>query len=340
MTGGIVRAPSGPIERGLDLGVQFGSISLTVGSVISGVVVLLLAVLASWAARYALRRYGNRYPANQPTLYILARVVHYTVLAGGILVALQVAGIPFSKFALFAGALGVGLGLGLREIFSNFMSGLILLFDRNLAVGDFVELQNGVHGEVRDIHLRATRITTTDNIDYLVPNAKFITANVVNLTWRDVSRRMHIPFRVPYGTDKELVRQAGVEAAAEVPFTLTGNPQREPQVWLTGFGESAMDFALVVWLNAGAAKRYRGVIAAYNWALHDALEKRHLELPYPQRDLHVKSWPGMPDPPGSDGAGAQPKAPAPPKAGNDAARSVTRGMREDTGKAGGEDSAE
>src|SRR6185437_1009598 len=133
----------------------------------------------------------------------LSRILHYILLIGGVLAALSVAGIPFSKVELFAGALGVGLGFGLQAIFSNFVSGLIILFDRSLKVGDFVELANGVHGEVRDIHIRATRVTTNDNIDILVPNSEFITDNVVNLTWRDVSRRAHIAFRVPYGADKE-----------------------------------------------------------------------------------------------------------------------------------------
>lgn len=325
-------APHGPVGRVLDLGIRVGGISVTVGSLILGIIVLVVAVVASWLLRHGLRRYGNRYPSSQPTLYTLARVVHYTVLVVGALVALSVAGVPFSKFALFAGALGVGLGFGLQAIFSNFISGLVILFDRSLTVGDFVEMPNGLHGVVRDIHIRATRITTNDNIDYLIPNSRFITDNVVNLTWRDVSRRAHIPFRVPYGTDKALARKAALEAAAGVPFTLSDNPARQPQVWLTGFGESAMEFALVLWLNAGAARRYRGVIAAYNWALHDALEKHGLELPFPQRDLHVKSWPGMPGPARDGGDGSSPRqAPgsgsvSPP--GNDALHAVQRDMAE------------
>ena len=272
---------------------RIGGVTLTVGSILGALVVLLLTAWASRLLRRGLDRYAKRYHTSESARYMLARILHYVVLALGILFALSVAGVPLSKFALFAGALGVGLGFGLQAIFSNFIAGLILLFDRSLKVGDFVELANGVHGQVRDIHIRATRVTTNDNIDILVPNAKFITDNVVNLTWRDVSRRAHIAFRVPYGADKETVRKAALEAAAAVPFTLTDNDSRQPQVWLTGFGESSMDFALVVWLNAGAARRYRGVIAAYNWALHDALERHHLELPFPQRDLHVKSWLGL-----------------------------------------------
>lgn len=283
----------GTINHLLGLSLKVGGITLNLGSLLVAVVVVLAAILVSRLLRTGLSRYGQRHRTSQSTLYALSRVLHYIVLTVGVLWALSVAGIPLTEFTFFAGALGVGLGFGLQAIFSNFISGLIILFDRSLKVGDFVELANGLHGRVSDIHIRATRITTNDNIDILVPNSRFITDNVVNLTWRDVSRRAHIPFRVSYGTDKDKVRQAALEAAAEVPFTLTDDESRQPQVWLTGFGESAMEFALVVWLNAGAARRYRGVTAAYNWALHDALEKYHLELPFPQRDLHVKSWLGL-----------------------------------------------
>lgn len=326
----VIRAPTaarGPVDRMLDMGLEVGGMSFTVGSLALGAVVLVLAVAVSWLLRYGLKRYGVRYPANQSTLYTLSRVVHYIVLTIGVLAALSVAGIPFSKFTLFAGALGVGLGFGLQAIFSNFISGLILLFDRSLSVGDFVEMPNGLHGVVRDIHIRATRVTTNDNVDYLIPNSRFITDNVVNLTWRDVSRRAHISFRVPYGSDKGKVREAALEAAAAVPFTLHDDPARPAQVWLTGFGESALDFALVLWLNAEAARRYRGVIAAYNWALHDALEKHGLALPFPQRDLHIKSWPGAPDPDDGDASDDAPRSPA--GGSNDALRAVQRGMAAD-----------
>ena len=195
-----------------------------------------------------------------------------------------------ARFTVFAGALGVGLGFGLQAIFNNFVSGLIILFDRTLKVGDFVELASGVHGTVRDIYIRATRITTNDNIDIVVPNSEFVSGRVVNWTLREVSRRLKVPFGVAYGSDKELVKKAALEAAAEVPFTLTQEGDRKPQVWLTGFGDSSLNFALVVWLTAEATKRPGAVTAAYNWALESALARYGIEIPFPQRDLHVRSW--------------------------------------------------
>ncbi len=269
---------------------HLSGINVTVGGVLLAVLVALGVWIASKLVRRALARYGERNPGVNPAaLYTFARVVNYVLIVLGTMWAMEAIGIPLGKLSLFAGALGVGLGFGLQAIFSNFISGLILLFDRSLKIGDFVELASGARGEVKDIKIRATRIGTNDNIDVLVPNSEFITGHVINWTHRDVSRRMRVPFGVAYGTDKEVVRAAALEAAAELQFTLTGNDQRTPQVWLVGFGESSLDFELVVWLTASATKRPGAVQAAYNWALHTALEKHGIEIPFPQRDLHVRS---------------------------------------------------
>lgn len=265
-------------------------INITVGGVLLAVLVAVGVWIVSRLVRRALARYARRNPdVNPAALYTFARVVNYVLVALGAMWALSAIGIPLGKFSLFAGAIGVGLGFGLQAIFSNFISGLILLFDRSLKVGDFVELASGARGEVKDIKIRATRIGTNDNIDVLVPNSEFITGHVVNWTHRDVSRRMRIPFGVAYGTDKELVRAAALEAAAELPFTLAANEERKSQVWLVGFGDSALNFELVVWLTAAATKRPGAVQAAYNWALHSALERHGIEIPFPQCDLHVRS---------------------------------------------------
>jgi len=215
------------------------------------------------------------------------------------------------------------------------VSGLIILFDRTLKVGDFVELASGVHGTVRDIYIRATRITTNDNIDIVVPNSEFVSGRVVNWTLREVSRRLKVPFGVAYGSDKELVKKAALEAAAEVPFTLTLEGDRKPQVWLTGFGDSSLNFALVVWLTAEATKRPGAVTASYNWALESALGRHGIEIPFPQRDLHVRSWFGSTDKHARDQAEQAVPAPAVSAqeraelAENDAARDVARGVAEE-----------
>jgi len=269
--------------------VRVAGLELTTGRLLAALLLLVIAFIGSKMASRALCRVGEAHGADAASVYAMSRVLRYALMVVGILVALEVAGIPVSKFTVFAGALGVGLGFGLQAIFNNFVSGLILLFDRSIKIGDFVELESGVHGVVRDIKIRATRVITNDNLNILVPNAEFVSGRVVNWTLLEASRRMRIPFGVAYGTDKELAKLAALEAAREVPFTLAHDGPRGPQVWLTGFGESRLEFELVVWLNADATRRPSAVKAAYNWALHSALHKHQLAIPFPQRDLHLRS---------------------------------------------------
>ena len=274
--------------------VKLSGLNITVGALLAAVLAVVLAWLASVLLRRALKRYGDRHAnANQAALYTISRLAHYVLLTIGFLLALELAGIPIGKFTVFAGALGVGLGFGLQAIFSNFVAGLILLFDRSLKVGDFVELDAEMRGTVRAIDIRATRITTNDNIDVLVPNSEFVTGRVVNWTHGSFNRRIRVPFQVAYGVDKELVKKAALEAASQVPFTLALEGRQAPQVWLVGFGDSAVQFILAVWLTEEAARRNAAIQAAYLWELDTALKAHGIEVPYPQRDLRVRSLFGL-----------------------------------------------
>ena len=273
---------------------QVGDFTLTVGGIVGAIFAILGALLISKLIRSAISRYDRRNPrASHAALYTLSRIVHYVLLAIGVMLAPNALGLSLSKFTLFAGALGVGLGFGLQQIFSNFVSGLILLFDRSLKVGDFVQIDDNVRGVVKSINIRATRITTNDNIDILVPNSEFVSGRVTNWTYRSVNRRIRVPFGVAYGVDKELVKKAALEAASKVPFTLSMEGDRAPQVWLVEFGDSAVEFILAVWLTEEAARRNVAVKAAYMWELDTALKKYKIEIPFPQRDLNVRSLFGM-----------------------------------------------
>ena len=273
--------------------IPFEGFNLTVGDLLAAVLALVAVWFVSVLARRALARYGGRTGANAASLYTVSRVLHYVLLTVGVLLALELAGIPVGKFTVFAGALGVGLGFGLQAIFNNFVSGLILLFDKSLKVGDFVELDAELRGTVRDINIRATRITTNDNIDILVPNSEFVSGRVVNWTHRETRRRLRVHFSVAYGVDKELVKKAALEAASRVPFTRAMEGDDRPQVWLVGFGDSAVEFILAVWLTEEAARRNAAIKAAYLWELDTSLKEHGIEIPYPQRDLHLRSAFGL-----------------------------------------------
>jgi small-conductance mechanosensitive channel len=269
-------------------------LDVTVGGLIAAVLVIGLTWLVSALVRRAVNRFGDRHQGvNRAALYAVSRLIHYVLLLAGILLAMDFAGISLGKFALFASAVGVGLGFGLQAIFGNFIAGLVLLFDRSLKVGDFVELDSDTRGTVRAINIRATRIITNDNIGVLVPNSEFVNGRVVNWTHRSVNRRIRVPFRVAFGVDKELVKKAALEAAARVPFTLATEGEKRPQVWLVAYGESGVEFLLVVWLTGAAARRNVAIQAAYLWELDSSLKEHGIEVPVPQRDLRMRSAFGL-----------------------------------------------
>jgi len=254
-----------------------------------GVLAIVLVWLASAAARFAQAQIhgSRRLPPSMQTL--VAQALRLGLLFGAVLIALNAVGLDLTTLAVLSGAIGIGIGFGLQSIFSNFVAGIIMLFERSVKVGDFVELEGGVLGEVREINIRSTLITTNDNIDVLVPNSEFVTRRVTNWTLREAVRRLRVPFGVAYGSDKDVVRQAALEAAASVPHQLSGPNARPAQVWLVRFADSSLDFELVVWLNQEAVKRPARVLADYNWALDTALRKYGIEIPFPQRDLHIRS---------------------------------------------------
>lgn len=277
---------------------SLGDIQLNILNVIYIVIILAIAWWVSKLARRAIERLSSLRPnMSHASVYTLNRLLHYMIMTVGFLIGLSAVGIDLSKFALFASALGVGVGFGLQTLVSNFIAGLMLLFEKSLKVGDFIELESGISGEVREINIRSTLITTNDNIDIVVPNSVFVNGHVMNWTMRDVYRRIHVPFGVAYGSDKESVRQAGLEAAASVRHTLSSDENRKPQVWLTSFGDSSLNFELIVWLTSDAVKRPGAVQADYLWAIETALRKYGIEIPFPQRDLHVRSWSSEARPP-------------------------------------------
>ena len=246
----------------------------------------LIVTIAWWLSalmRGGLQRLGPRNSAFSPaSLYTVGRVLHYLLLIIGLVVGLSSIGVDLTKFALFASALGIGVGFGLQTLISNFVAGLIILFEKSLNVGDLIELQSGATGMVKEINMRATRITTSDNVDILVPNAEFMSSKVMNWTLEDACRRIHVPFTVTYETDKTIVQTAALAAARDVEHTLSGNPNREAQVWLVRFGDTGLDFELVVWLNLRAITRPGSVISDYCWALDTRLREYGIEIAWPK----------------------------------------------------------
>lgn len=269
---------------------QIGGSTLTLGGLVSAAIILTLACVVSWLITRALRRMRARGgQKSAQALYLLEKLAGYGLVIIGVVMALSAAGLNLSSLAVFAGAVGIGIGLGLQGVVKEFVSGLFLIFDRMVSVGDYVELDDGVRGMIMEIGPRATRVRTNDNINVLVPNSHLIEKPVTNWTLKGDTRRIHIPFSVAYGADRGGVRDAVLAAARESPFTLPETDQRKSQVWLVGFGESGLDFELLVWPTQEAVKRPAGMHAAYTWAIADALDAAGIEIPFPQTDLRIRS---------------------------------------------------
>ena len=272
---------------------KLGTAPISTSSMIKLAAFLLAAFWVSKVARLALERVLARRRLARATLYALDRLLNYTILTIGVLIGLSAIGIDFTTFAVLAGALGIGIGFGLQPLVANFVSGIILLLDRSIKITDFIELESGLMGQVKTISMRATTITTNDNVDILIPNSEFVTGRVVNWTLYEEGMRLHIPFGVAYGSDKEMVKNAALEAAESVPKEFAYHAGRKPAVWFVEFGESSLNFELLVWLGPQNVRRPSAVKAAYLWEIHSALERHGVEVPFPQRDLHLKSLLGM-----------------------------------------------
>jgi small-conductance mechanosensitive channel len=253
--------------------------------------ILAFAFAISWLIRYFIGRgFGASERFTQsPALYTLGRLLHYIIVLVGVFAALGSIGIDFTSFALIAGALSVGIGFGLQAIVNNFVSGLILLFEGSLRVGDYIELDSGVTGVVREINTRATVVNTNDSIDVVVPNSELVTTKLTNWTLRESVARMRVPFGVAYGCDKDQVREVALAACEDVEFILTQMPGRNPQVWLVNFGDSALEFEALFWVSRSGVRRPHRVRCAYLWALETRLRDAGIEIPFTQRDLHIRS---------------------------------------------------
>src|SRR5438046_8966947 len=210
---------------------------------------LLIALLmvVFWISSHTKRFLFNRFLVNsgldRSLQYAIAQIVANVVLVVGVFVVLENTGIHLGALTVFAGAVGVGVGFGLQNIASNFISGLVILAERPLTIGDRVEVA-GIAGQVQQIRARSTVIRTNDNISMIVPNTKFIDSPVTNWTYGDPRVRFRIPVGVAYGSDLNKVRDALIGAALEHSATLK---DPAPNAYLARFGESTIDFELAVW---------------------------------------------------------------------------------------------
>ena len=211
-------------------------------------------------------------------------IVRYAIIGIGLAVILQTAGIDLTALNVLAGAVGLGLGFGLQNIVNNFISGVIILFERPIKVGDRVVVGD-VEGDVVHIGGRSTTVVSNDNISIIVPNSKFITENVINWSHNDRKVRFRIPVSVAYGSDLALVERLLLDVANANPDVLENPP---PGVRLMEFGDSGLGFELRVWSTSLIHRR--GLLtSAINSAIYRIFTEHGIEIPYPRRDVQILS---------------------------------------------------
>jgi small-conductance mechanosensitive channel len=247
------------------------------------IVVAVFYVFSRLLNRVILRRILKRFEIEKGTSYRMRRISHYLIMVTGIVVAFQFVGIDLGGLAVIFGLLSVGIGFGLQNITSNFISGIILLFEQPIKVGDRVTVGE-TEGNVTAINMRSTTIRTLNNISIIVPNSEFISSRVTNWSHGDPKIRLVVEVGVSYGSDLDIVIKALKEVADEHPEVLRTPP---PDVLLSGFGDSSWNMLLRVWL--GSPQRYYLIRSEINTAIVHKFRQYGIEIPFPQHDLHVRS---------------------------------------------------
>ena len=268
----------------LALGFNLGSQRISVGMLITSAGILYGTFLASWIIQKLL--IDGILARRQVEIGVrssIAKLVHYVLIFVGFVVALLALGFEFTKLTIMLSALGVGIGFGLQGVVNNFVSGLILLFERPVRVGDYIEI--GVNwAEIQKIGLRATTVQTFDQADVIIPNADLITNQVINWTLSNRRVRLIVPVGVAYGSDVALVMETLLTCARKSP-NVANRP--EPQVLFLRFGESSLDFELRVWV-LDAEERMK-VQSELHQAVDRSFREAKIEISFPQRDLHLRS---------------------------------------------------
>lgn len=265
--------------------VRIGTLHITPLFLIKTTIFLfLLTTIAKAVPRLLLGRLFRHFHVADSQQFALGRFLTYLIFLGGLFVGVQSLGVNLNSLVVFGGALGVGVGLGLQNVVSNFVAGLILLVEQPIRIGDRIQMKDTL-GDVVKIAARSTWVCTNDNVVIIVPNSQFIDNAVINWTANDPTVRVSLPVGVSYSADPELVRTLLLEAAHAHPEVLD---TPEPDVIFTEYGDNSINFSLRIWTAAHAHTPLTLKSDLY-FALFKLFGQHGIELPFPQRDLHIRS---------------------------------------------------
>ncbi len=270
-------------------GIPIGGIRIVPTNIVGGIIAFtILLAFTGWIKRWIDKRWLRQIiSSDRGARDALVTIVGYTGFIISLLIGLSIAGINVTGLAVVAGALSVGIGFGLQSIANNFISGIILLFERPIKAGDFVTVGD-VQGFVKKISIRATEIETLDNQDMLVPNSELISGRVTNWVLHNPYGRLRIKVGVAYGSDINKVKDILEAISHENKSVITDGRVPPPKALFMGFGDSALEFELRVRIF-DIKKRY-DVVSELNFKIDEEFQKNHIIIPFPQRDIHIKDW--------------------------------------------------
>ena len=274
-------------------GFQIGEFRIVPSKILLSILIFAIILIStSWIKRQLDTNWLPKTSIDRGGREAMVTITGYVMFVIAALVALSVAGFDFSNITIIAGALSVGIGFGLQNIVNNFVSGLILLFERPVRKGDWIQVGT-TEGYVKDIQIRSTRILTFDRSDVIVPNSELISNQVTNYMLGDIRGRAIVKVGVAYGSDTEKVRYILIQVAEENELVVKDGTSPKPLVLFRGFGDSSLDFELRVHLFD--VDRRLSTISNLNFAIDKAFREEGIEIPFPQRDVHVRTLPSEND---------------------------------------------
>lgn len=276
------------------MSVEIGNIKLSAYGIVR---VVIFGSLLFWLGRIS-NSTGQTIIRKQKTLdlrtrEVFAKLFEIVLFFGICLLLLQLIGVDLTALAVFGGALGVGLGFGLQAIASNFISGVIILLDRSVSLGDYIELEDGRSGLVTEMNMRSTTLETFDGKDVVVPNEKFITSSFTNWTHKDAKQRYRVDFSVSYKTDIRSMVELVKAAVAKHPQVISGDDlpiEERPDCEIDSFGDSGVNMFVEFWMQ-GVDDGKNRVGGDLLLIIFETLKENGIEIPYPQRDVHLISTP-------------------------------------------------
>ena len=259
-------------------------VGITLSHLAVAVIAIILSLLVSRAVRSTLQKQlFKKMEIDQGLEYALLRFIHYVILIIGVYIGLKTINIPLGAVIGLFAVIGVGIGFGLQNLASNFISGIILLFERPIKIGDRLEL-NDVWGDVKQINLRTTLIETPDKISIIMPNSRLLENEVINYSYGDPKIRLRVPVGIAYGSDCEKAVELLVKVALDNERVLN---EPKPKTWFSEFGDSSLNFVLLCWIS-NAANKY-DITSELNHGIDRIFRENGIEIPFPQRDLHLRS---------------------------------------------------